>query len=242
MGSPNAVLLDAWEAAAGRPSVDRAPALLGPLGRLPEGTDTAELPVGRCDVLLFELRRSLFGDQLEAVATCPGCAADVEFSVGLDDLTPAAARTITGARTILEEGGYQVECRSPRNADLRALAELGREAELADLLERCVTAAHGPEGTAVSARELPVAIAEAVATSLAERDPGAHVPLGVRCDCGTEWVDELDIRSVLWMEVSDWAARTLDDVQQLAHAYGWSEADVLAMTPWRRNWYLEAAC
>ena len=241
MDSPDAVLLDAWEAAAARPSVDRAPALLGPLGRLPEGTDTAELPVGRCDALLFELRRSLFGAQLEAVATCPGCAAEVEFVVGLDDVTPAVAGTIT-ARALIEEDGYRVECRPPRNADLRALDELGREAELADLLERCVTAAHGPDGTALAARELPMAIGEAVATSLAEHDPGAHVPLGVRCDCGAEWVDELDIRSVLWTEVSEWAARTLDDVQQLARAYGWSEADILAMTPWRRNWYLEAAC
>ena len=76
---------------------------------------------------------------------------------------------------------------------------------------------------------------------MAEGDPGAQVELEVRCPCGDSWVDELDIRSVVWADLTDWVGRTLGEVQQLAMAYGWSESDILAMAPWRRRWYLEAA-
>ena len=62
----------------------------------------------------------------------------------------------------------------------------------------------------------------------------------VRCPCGSEWVDELDIRTVVWSDLTEWVGRTLTEVHQLAQAYGWSEAEILAMSGWRRRWYLEA--
>ena len=36
-----------------------------------------------------------------------------------------------------------------------------------------------------------------------------------------------------------WARRTLRDVHVLARAYGWREADVLALSPTRRQIYVE---
>ena len=35
---------------------------------------------------------------------------------------------------------------------------------------------------------------EAIVEAMAEADPGAQTALRVRCPCGSEWVDELDIR------------------------------------------------
>jgi hypothetical protein len=49
----------------------------------------------------------------------------------------------------------------------------------------------------------------------------------------------LDIASYLWSEIHAWAGRMLRDVHALAAAYGWREADILAMSPWRRQAYLE---
>jgi hypothetical protein len=240
MSSLAAVLLDAWEHAAVEPVVDRAPALLRPLGRLADGVAADELSVGECDLLLFGLRRELFGEELEATTACPVCRADVEFSLRLADVEPAPGHA-PPERATLEAAGYRVECRIPRNADLRALAALAPPTGPSELLERCLVAASDPDGNTVTAGRLPEAVSESVAVALAARDPGASVPLTVHCECGAQWDEELDIRSVLWSEVSDWAASTLAEVQQLALAYGWSEHDILELSPWRRRWYLEAA-
>jgi hypothetical protein len=41
-----------------------------------------------------------------------------------------------------------------------------------------------------------------------------------------------------WKEINHWANRILREVHLLASTYGWSEADILALTPTRRQWYL----
>jgi hypothetical protein len=41
-----------------------------------------------------------------------------------------------------------------------------------------------------------------------------------------------------WEEIDVWAERTLSDVHRLASAYGWSESDILALGPRRRQRYL----
>jgi hypothetical protein len=45
--------------------------------------------------------------------------------------------------------------------------------------------------------------------------------------------------SYLWAEVHSWALRTLHEVNVLASAYGWRESDILALSQWRRQAYLE---
>jgi hypothetical protein len=45
--------------------------------------------------------------------------------------------------------------------------------------------------------------------------------------------------SFFWNEINTWAYRMLRDVHALATAYGWREADIVAMSPWRRQVYLD---
>jgi hypothetical protein len=140
----------------------------------------------------------------------------------------------------LQADGYTLRCRIPCNDDLGSLANCGGDVTLRDLLERCVLEASSPEGAAVAPHELPETTVESIAEALAESDPGARTVLRVHCPCGSEWADELDIRVVLWTDLTEWVGRTLTEVHQLARAYGWSEADILSMNGWRRRWYLEA--
>jgi hypothetical protein len=240
MAPTAAVLLAAWEAGAAEAPVDRAPSLLASLGLLAADDEVHRLTVGQCDRHLLRLRRSLFGDVVEASATCPVCGSDVELSLSLTHLTPPAGDLAEPALA-LERDGYTITCRIPLNQDLCAVAELGERAAPSDLLGRCLLRARDGAGRPVTVEELPVETAAAVIDALAQSDPGAQVPLGIRCPCGAEWVDELDIRLILWSELTDWVGRTLTLVHQLAHSYGWSESEILAMSPWRRNWYLEAA-
>jgi hypothetical protein len=75
---------------------------------------------------------------------------------------------------------------------------------------------------------------------MADVDPMAHVEMRLTCpECRAEWMVPFDIASYLWAEVSDRAMRLLRDVNTLARAFGWSEADILALAPRRRQLYLE---
>ena len=242
---PTAVtLLRAWEYGAAAAPGDRATSLLHSLGAV-EGVD--ELTVGQCDARLIELRRALFGELLEAVATCPACGTEVDVTVPLRDLQPplrddpVPVSELPVPEVTVRADGYTLVCRIPRNGDLRALARRPGEVRLLDLLERCVLEASSPTGTPVAPRDLPEATVTAVAEALAESDPGAQTMLRMRCGCGGEWTDELDIRAVVWSDLTEWVGQALTEVHLLARAYGWSESDILAMSGWRRRWYLEAA-
>ncbi len=57
--------------------------------------------------------------------------------------------------------------------------------------------------------------------------------------CGHGWLTPLDAPGYLWREIETQARRLLHEVHALASAYGWREADILAMTARRRWAYLE---
>ena len=239
MALTGAILLQAWEYGAAAAPFDRAPSLLHSLGTVPAAIPTDELTVGQCDAMLFELRRAVFGETLEAVTTCPVCRTELEVAVALGELQPPVTEGPVAPVTV-QADGYTVQCRIPRNDDLRALTVCEQHATLRDLLDRCVLAVSSPGGRSSLPPELPESAVETIIGVLAESDPGAHMALSVRCPCGSEWLDELDIRNVVWADLTDWVGRMLTQVHQLAQAYAWSEADILAMSGWRRRWYLEA--
>jgi len=75
---------------------------------------------------------------------------------------------------------------------------------------------------------------------LRELDPQADVRLDLTCTaCGHHWESIFDIATYFWREIDDWAQRMLRDVHILAMAYSWSEADILSMSAWRRQAYLQ---
>jgi hypothetical protein len=240
MAATAATLLCAWEAGAAEAPLDRVPSLLRSLGTIPAQTSVDELTVGQCDARLFALRRAMFGEALEIGATCPSCQDEVELTVRLSDLQPPVLESPHEPVNVTAHG-YAVLCRIPRNADLRLAAAGGERTRLGDLVERCVLDVRTPDGVPVAPGELPDTVVEAVAAAVAERDPGAQTTLRIRCPCGSDWSEELDIRAVMWSDLTDWVGRTLLEVHRLAQAYGWSEAEVVSLPAWRRRWYLEAS-
>lgn len=240
MAPSAASLLQAWESGTAVAPLDRSPSLLPALGAIAAGERTEDLTVGECDARLFALRRALFGEMLEVVATCPACQTEVELTVALGELQPPV-RESPPTPVAVQADGYTLLCQLPRNRDLQALGRRGGEVTPRDMLGQCVLEVRSPDGSPAVLGELPEAAADAAVGALAESDPGAQTALRVRCPCGSEWVDELDIRDVVWNDLTDWVGRTLAEVHQLARAYGWSEAEILAMSGWRRRWYLEAA-
>src|SRR5258708_12981844 len=82
-------LIDCWESAGRAPDSWRALAMLVPATGGAELRSLAELPVGRCDAWLLELRRRLFGEHIDALARCPSCGVTVEVELDLSDISMA---------------------------------------------------------------------------------------------------------------------------------------------------------
>lgn len=235
MGAPAVgALLDAWERGLGASPSRRALELLGAARPRASADELAALPLGERDVALLELRAVLFGDRVEALGTCPACGAELDVSFDVSDLLGSIPRTFSGGRRVMA-GRYAATVRPPTSADLLAMLAQGpSEDAAARLLERCVTPVDG------AACDMPEALLDRVAEEVAAADPAVRIELGLACeDCGHRWTDVLDVAGFVWSEVGAWARRTLRDVHVLAHAYGWREADILALPPHRRAAYLQ---
>jgi hypothetical protein len=90
--------------------------------------------------------------------------------------------------------------------------------------------------------DLPAPVVEAVEQAMAALDPAAELHLSLTCpECGHAWPEYLDPVAFLSVEIEAMARQTLEEVHMLASTYGWSEAEVLALSPWRRRQYLEMA-
>ena len=109
------------------------------------------------------------------------------------------------------------------------------------LLALCVLdTARGQEQ--LDAEALPAETLEVVASRMAALDPQADVRLALDCPgCGHRWEPELDVAGHVLAEIDAHATRLLAEVHGLARAYGWSEGDILALSPRRRRRYLELA-
>ena len=59
--------------------------------------------------------------------------------------------------------------------------------------------------------------------------------------CGEKWDGIVEIVRFLWAEIRGRARRLLQAIDALARAYGWREADVLALSDTRRSIYVQMA-
>jgi hypothetical protein len=234
-------LLDVWERGSTQRPHERAHTILAAaLHDQPEAA-LDDLSVGRRDSLLLDVRELTFGPTLDAVVACGRCGERLERRFGPDEVraqTPADGP----ATAEVVAGGWCVRIRPPSARDLAAAADAGGAAEArAVLLERCVVEAIEGELPRPVA-DLPAKVLEAIEARMAELDPQADVRLAMSCPaCGERWDEALDIAAFLWSEIDAWAPRALRDVHVLASAYGWSEADILALGPRRLAAYLEMA-
>jgi hypothetical protein len=234
-------LLDAWERAAVERPAARVLTLLHRTGA-ETFEELSGLSVGQRDRRLLELRRRLFGPTIAALVSCPACAETVELEFELDAiLVPSAPADERPATVDVDVDGHTLRVRVPTAADLVAAGEQptpesGRDALLAALL---VPAADGAAPPAGALAEGAVALID---SALAAADPQADILLGASCPaCDTSWESPFDVGAFLWSELDDWATRLMWEIQALAAAYGWREADALSLSPTRRRFYVEAA-
>jgi hypothetical protein len=237
-------LLDIWEQGrTGRPAQQALMLLAAAWPDMPADV-LAGFSIGRRDACLLTLREWTFGPQLACLTTCPQCGERLELSFDVKDIRAPSPLTvddaIEGKILSLNVAGYEVRFRLPSSLDLITVsgsADVAASRHL--LLERCLLAARY-NGEEMAADQLPTEAIEAVVVRMAQADPQADVRLALSCpSCSHRWQAAFDIASFFWSEINAWAYRTLREVHTLASAYGWREADILALSPWRRQAYLE---
>lgn len=233
----NVDLLDVWEAGLSQTTVERALALVAAAEPEVPVEELARLSVGRRDLLLFLLRRQLFGEALPLTAACPACGEQAEATVDVNELL---LDETSAQEALVEADGYAVRFRLPNSIDLAAVAgERSNDDAAMRLLAACIVDAQR-HGESIDAPSLPDDVIVKVAERMAELDPQADIELALNCpSCRHEWVAPLDIVSFFWDEIHAWAQRTMQDVHVIASSYGWSEREILRMSVRRRRTYLE---
>ncbi len=234
-----AELLTAWEQGLSQLGTRRLLTLLATA--FPEVSDEQlfKLPIGQRDGLALKLREALFGSQLTSLAACPGCNERLEFALDITDIKVMPSNPVQETLALQVEG-VDLEFRLPNSQDLMLIEAASSVDEARSLLfGRCLLSV-AQAGQTQPFNKLSETILDKVEAAMSEADPQANVQLDLCCPaCQHNWLAAFDIASFLWSEINVWAQRVLNEVHLLAKAYAWREADILAMSPTRRRYYLE---
>lgn len=176
---------------------------------------------------LLAVRLAAGEPTLEVQANCAACAETMEIALDLRAFTgatpPAQFRWQAG-------NGDALELRLPRGHDLRRWQQTGLPAGR-ELIATLTTTT----GTAACDDDTLTAIERA----FEEQDPLSALHLQAACPaCGHDNDIDCDLEALLLSGFARTQARLIDEVAQLAGAFHWSEAQILALPPWRRTEYL----
>lgn len=233
-------LLNVWEQGLNQPLLQRVLILLAAAfpDRSPDAFAT--MSIGQRDLLLLQLRERLFGQHLMNTAICPQCNDRIEWPSRIADFVIETDNSNTKADVFkLQTDDYLLRFRLPNSLDIAAVTNArGTENAAQQLLLRCVLEfKQGGENCA--GEPLPEVVVQALNEQIEALDPQADIRINLTCpECSHSWCALFDIASFLWAEINGWAERTLQTVYRLAAAYGWSEREILNLSPVRRQLYL----
>lgn len=230
-------LMSIWEKASALSAVERAETIL--LELMPELTHDAllALTIGERNLHLFNLRESLFGSSIKCMTRCQQCDESVEFTLDSKLLQVAPSALPETFSITLEQDEYTL-----RLINCQDILMASQEKNLAQaehlLLQRCVLQINHSENF-----EKLNTLSEDSIRQLAEHlqrcDPNADIVINLDCPgCSCVWKTVFDIADFFWNEIHSRVKQLFNEIGMLAHAYGWSEADILALTQPRRHYYL----
>ncbi len=234
-------ILRVWEHGLAQHPLDRALTILAVAHQGESMERLAQLTIGERDALLLMVREKNFGTRLQGFAECPACRERLEFGFDLDAIKTAAAVDTNAREHRLEIAEYVVRFRLPTSVDLAAVVACAEpEPARKLLLERCLLSVRKNDADwETPSTSLPETVTATLAAEMQTRDPQADVQLNLSCAaCGHAWQSPFDILAFLWAEIQALAKRLLREIHMLAWAYGWREADILALHPLRRQMYL----
>ena len=128
-----------------------------------------------------------------------------------------------------------IEFRLPTTRDLIEVARVGSDSTASALVSRCTIGVTNDQQTSVN----DVALFQSIVASMEQHDPLSDVEFSMRCtQCDHAFSTSFDIVSFLWSEINAWCKRLMSEVHLLARSYGWTEREILSLSAWRRQVYL----
>ena len=235
-----AEILEVWEHGLSQTPLERGLTLLAAACPDSDPESIAAWPIGRRDDHLMQLREWMFGPRLANAAQCPQCFERVEWASPISDFRgPGATETPPHGDFDWSGAGYDVRFRLPTSMDVTAALRTPGRDSLQRLRKRCIVSAR-QGGRPCTVSDLPEAVLADLARRMETLDPQADIRIDLTCpQCRYRWSAQFDITGYLWAEIHQWAQQTLNAVHRLAGAYGWSERDILELSPARRQLYLE---
>jgi len=239
-GISAAQLVRVWECGQGTDATGKALILLSAAHPEIPAEELRSLSIGRRDASLVRFRRELFGAAARAFAECPRCLSRLEYEAPAAEMLEPDSPDFHEPLT-LEWEGWSVRFRLINSGDVAAASACRTIAEARRMLaSRCIVEAHG--GGAAVSEDIPESVIERISERLGQADPNADLSIALTClGCGHGWEVVFDVAAFLWAEVSALAKRLMREVDVLARAYHWREADILAMSWVRRQFYMEMA-
>ena len=221
-------LLTVWEQGSAETPLQRALTLVAS-ARAQTRAEAAQLDVGTREVLLARYLVSVGAAWAVTCATCPECSVILEVPMDLGELAVLPVHE-PGTKFTIMVDDVSLTFRLPTTADLLGLSGLAEGEAPSRLLDRCVDGP--PDG-------LTAEMAAAVEAAMEQAAPAGAVDVVASCpECGAEELFALDVSALLWADVEARAVRLMGEIHALARAYGWTEAEVLALSPRRRASYL----
>jgi hypothetical protein len=233
-------LLELWERCGAKPPVERALSLIAHGFPDMARAEIEALDIRARDRLLLELRAASIGEGIEGRLQCPHCGEWLEFELDADALRDKLAQDLLPRVHVSACGEYEIHLRPANSQDL-ALAARARDLAVGRraLLERLVEI-RGGEGASVPVDALPAGLLTEALERLEALQSQCEMRLDFVCAaCGAEHAHLFDAGAFFWQEISQSARRLIDEVHELAWAYGWPESEILAMSARRRQAYLD---
>ncbi len=231
-------VIHVWERGQYQHAIERALSMLAAANSEKTINDFAALSIGERDSSLLTLREQTCGSRLNGFAECPQCNARMEYSMEVADIRVSAKSSEVVHELSVE--GFNMQFRLPDSYDLAAAVNCIDTAESGKiLLRRCILNVNKSDES-ISFEDIPDDVKIKLVQNIADRDPQAEILLNITCgSCSHSWQVMFDIVSFFWDEICAYAKRLLLEVHLIARAYGWKEADILSMSPIRRQFYME---
>ena len=194
--------------------------------------DWAGLTVTDFEVLMLAVRARTQGETVDLGLTCPGCRARVEIGFHIADFAriPAPRMPANVTPDPDRPGWFRLDetrFRLPTAGDQAAVAE--RPDAVRALTARCIDPPRPPAKDRVRIERAMAAMAPEVSRPIAGQCP----------ECGRTVEAPLHVTRLVVAEIVRDAAGLHDEVDLIAQAYHWPEADILALPRARRRGYAE---
>jgi hypothetical protein len=183
------------------------------------------------DRLLAALHHELYGDRIESHVRCHACGEGIELGFSL----AALAASLAPAREQLQgpdlEGYFllpeQLRVRLPTSDDQAALLGCQPERARLALLERCLAPDELAKRTLADLDQGTLARIE---QQLADANPIVDLPLDIPCHaCRAVQQVRFDLPTYLLRALAHERRYLLREIHYVAHAYGWSLAEILEL-------------